>query len=932
MNHKPALICLVASVAVAVGTAQAVVTGDLSVNVEVEDFVTCDPVVKATFPAGVQRVVVEWSKAEDGEFVALGVVENPAGTAFAHTNALALIAERRWYRVSATDADGSASSAAVPFARFRQLERRSTGKNRGLIDGSVPFNSSIPFDGKIDGADSVNPIGVNFRRQVHLAGFRLNSILSRENGYPIYGAKSYANYTSDKVVLVTPSGALNGKWKFFASSDVENTYECCFISPQFGSLNEFEIYGWDSYEAETANGCVYFDLPDLATCAPVLTATFPAGSDSVSIEEARSANGPFAPVVTVLNPAGASLVWTNESVKVAVKRYYRVSSMKGGATVCGVVRSYTRCRRLERNPADEKKRFDKYTYWAAPVAFNGSLTDTSDAGNPCGVWFHERVWLAGVRTYPLSGWAARLNWRPIRCSLTKADYDAKIFNEPSSPIYTPTIDWAYTPIIDQGNAYECVWVEPQWGSIQEMQIYGWDAADIEAAHEPVFPTRLTAVAGAEEGSAELTWEGAHFISSYKAYYREEGAEAWTLGLEDIEGAATACSLSGLVNGKRYEFRLEGTGEDGYVGVSPTALALIFHYTPAGGTGLSALLMGNSDIYSATKGSPCFESRHFVAVDIDQTVPLFQDEANANCSRSLVMFRGEIEIPVDGTYTFRVSSESNDGVSLMLDGVEGFNKHPCGGFGSVTLELKEGRHALTIDWKNNVAARKYCQLTWACAGVFAEEVVPSGQLFPVEDADLPWHYRRKDFDYTVQTSSGGVGRFEDLGDGKFRISGGATTNGRWTWPTMSRIMSGKFVVEGTIEAGGYPSLVVASTETDQAFVFTLTSTGWLRVQDGSDLGPIDNSWNSTPSFHGVPYQLRVERDVVDGEDTLTFKVRNAKTFKSRQWATVWSTPVKFGGRDFSGKRLRVGFAQVSGSSLTVSDLRFLKPGGIMLIVR
>lgn len=923
--------CLLAAlVAFGAFDVQAVVEGDLSVKVEVVDFVTCDPVVTATFPAGLQRVAVEWAKAGSDDFTELVALENPEETTFVYTNAIAMIADRREYRITVKEGDVFTSSAAVPFARFRQLERRSTGKTKGLVDGCVQFSSYWPFDGTIDNNDSGTPFGINFKRQVHIVGFRLLSKLARENNKPIYGAKSYATYSSDNVVLATPTGASDKQWKFFGSSDATNTYECCYISPSNGSLNEFEIYGWEPFEVATANGVVYFDVPDITTCAPVLTATFPAGADSVSIEEARSENGPFAPVVTVASPDGASFVWTNSSVKVAVKRYYRVVSTKDEVTVRGVARSYTRWRRLERDPADETKRLAKYAY-THTKPFDGLLTDSNDNSGRVGVNFKEQVWLAGVRTYPRNGCAGRLNWKLVYAAKTDADLNAGIFATVSSPMRAFAGEFTFTPIVDQENAYQWCYITPDYGNVAEMQIYGWDTADIEAAHEPVFPTRLTVVSGAAEGSADMTWEGAHFISSYKAFYREVGTEEWTLGAENIEGSSSEFTLEGLVNGKRYEFRLEGTGEDGYVGVSPTAAALIFRYTPAGGTGLNALLMGNADIYSATKGSPSFESRIFGTVDVNQTDSLFQDEANTNCTRSLVMFRGEIEIPVDGTYTFRLSSEASDGVSLMIDGVERFNKHACGGFGDVTIDLTEGRHTLVIDWKNNVA-HKYCQLTWACAGVFAEEVVPSSQLFPVADADLPWHYRRTDFDYTVQTSSGGIGRFEDLGGGKYRISGGSTSSGRGTWPTLSKIMLGKFIVEGTIEAGSSPSIVIASTEKDQAISFELTSTGYLRVQDSTDLGPISNGWNSNPSFHGIPYQLRVEREEVNGSDSLIFKVRNPKTFKPREWATVWTTPAKFQGRDFSGKYLRVGFGPFAGTSLTVSNLRFRVPEGTVLFVK
>ena len=927
--------CLFATVC-GVSAAQAVGADELSVKVAVEDFVTCDPVVTATFPAGLQRVAVEWAVAEDGEFVELGAVENPEGTTFVHTNALALIADRRWYRVTATDADGSASSAAVPFARFRQLERRSTGKDKGLVDGCVQFNAYWPFEGTIDNHDNACPIGINFKRQVHIAGFRLLSKLARENNRPIYGAKSFATYSSDNVILATPAGASGGQWKFFGSSDATNTYECCYISPSNGSLEEFEIYGWEPFEAATANGVVYFDVPDLTTCAPVLTATFPAGADSVSIEEARSENGPFAPIVTVASPVGSSLVWTNSSVKVAVRRYYRVASTKGEVTVRGIVRSCTRGRRLERDPADETKRLSKYSYWATK-AFNGVLTDNTDPGSPCGVDFNERVWIMGVRVMPRSGQIGRLNWKPIKCALTRADYNAGIFVQPSSPICCPTFAWYYTPVVDQDNAYQCVWVNPDAGSIEEMQIYGWDTADIEAAHEPVFPTRLTVVSGAEEGSADMAWEGAHFISSYKAYYREEGAEEWTLGSEGISGATNAYTLAGLVNGKRYEFRLEGTGEDGYVGVSPTAVALIFHYAPAGGTGLNALLMGNCDLTLASEANQFFEKRVFAGIDFNQTESLFAEEAHTNKTTALVSFRGEIEIPVDGTYTLRLDAESNDGIALAVDGTQQFNKNACGGFGSAELALTAGRHGIEIDWLNKTA-QKTCRLTWTCAGVFAAETVPASQLFPAADAALPVYDRLDDVQFRVQSGQP-MSRLEFDGT-TYRIFRGSASNvgGRPALPSLTKVMRGKFIVEATFLSGD-PCFIVASTTTvdyqaiEYANGYVRTRGSSTKGDDGSgghDVsgGPISNGFPG--AGFAYPNQMRIERIE---DNVIEFKVRKEGVSKRKEWVTICRKVNGEWGANLSDKALRVGFGALGmGSELKLKDLRFRKPGGTVLFVR
>ena len=930
--------CLIAAVC-GVSAAQAVVADELSVKVEVEDFVTCDPVVTATFPAGMQRVVVEWAKAEDGEFVELGAVENPEGTTFAYTNAIALIADKRWYRVTATDADGSASSAAVPFARFRQLERRSTGKDKGLVDGcKLIAGATIPFDGSLDlsrDSSSVD-LGVNFDRGVHIVGFRLYSKLGRENNKPIYAAKSMTDRATENVVLCTPTGAEGGTWKFFESGDVEDTYSCCWIRPSNNSLGEMEIYGWEPFEAATANGVVYFDVPDLTTCAPVLTATFPAGADSVSIEEARSENGPFAPIVTVASPDGASFVWTNSSVKVAVKRYYRVVSTTGEVTVRGVARSYTRWRRLERDPADETKRLAKYAY-THTKPFDGLLTDSNDNSGRVGVNFKEQVWLAGVRTYPRNGQAGRLDWKLVYAAKTDADFNAGIFATVSSPMRAFAGEFTFTPIVDQENAYQWCYITPDFGNVAEMQIYGWDTADIEAAHEPVFPTRLTAVSGAAEGSVDLTWEGAHFIASYKAFYREDGMDEWTLGAEGISGEANAYTLTGLVNGKRYEFRLEGTGEDGYVGVSPIAAALIFHYTPAGGTGLNALLMGNCDLTLASESDQFFEKRVFAGIDFNQTESLFAEEAHTNKTTALVSFRGEIEIPVDGTYTLRLDAESNDGIALAVDGVQQFNKNACGGFGSAELALTAGRHSIEIDWLNKTA-QKTCRLTWACAGVFAAETVPASQLFPAADAALPAYDQLGDVQFRVQSGLP-MSRLEFDGT-TYRIFRGSASNvgGRPALPSLTKVMRGTFIVEATFLSGD-PCFIVASTNTVDYQAIEYRN-GYVRTRGsstkgndgsgGNDVpgGPIDNGFPGA-SF-AYPNQMRIERLE---DNVIEFKVRKEGVSKHREWVTICRKVNGEWGANLSGKALRVGFGALGmGSELKLKDLRIRKPGGTMLLVR
>ena len=347
--------CLIAAVC-GVSAAQAVVADELSVKVEVEDFVTCDPVVTATFPAGMQRVAVEWAKAEDGEFVELGAVENPEGTTFAYTNAIALLADKRWYRVTATDADGSASSAAVPFARFRNLDR--CPRERRLLAGFCePIGGFTTahmnaFDGNIgttsDNGSGDIKTGFKFLAPVYIAGLRLYARNDRMNGRTILGAVTSEDYAAGTRIVRSASLSLTtGTWGFVPTTDPDVAYRYCWLEPLRGDCAEMEVYGWTAEDLANPAGDVSFDFTDVSTLegpSPIITATFQAGVESATLQRGRRADGTFVDLMTVQNPQGTSFVYTNFAAKVGQTVFYRVKTTDGGSTYVSHARPDAGCR------------------------------------------------------------------------------------------------------------------------------------------------------------------------------------------------------------------------------------------------------------------------------------------------------------------------------------------------------------------------------------------------------------------------------------------------------------------------------------------------------------------------------------------------------------------------------------------------------------
>lgn len=920
---------------VSLATCLALAASAGSVSVEVKDFVELDPVVTATFEAGAGKVEFEWATGESGPYEKFAEITPEAeATSCEFTNVYALVAQKRWYRAVID----SEPTAAVAFTRFRQLERDSRDQLHGLkLDYDSMTGNITPFNGNLTQTpDLTNPLGVNFKRQMHIVGVRiLPKMTDRTSGKAIYAATQFADYSNHRVQIGTCTPCVDA-WNFYWSSDTENTYQCVYYSPNNGSIKQMQIFGWTPEELENNRGNTEFSFTDFETTNhyPVITWNFELGATNVALQVGKSTSGNFTDLVRIENPTAMTFVYTNTAAKVGEKKFYRVKTVKNGEVYTSAARPFTRFRWLERDPEDFTKVRTGYTVIGDKKTFDNDLATYGTEGNSRrGINFGEQVFIAGCRFYPRSGQVGRMNNKPVYGYVDTASYNAGTGVKLSAQTYTTTLDWFWRECADLDNGYQYCQIVPDCGNCGEMQIYGWTAEDIENVGSSVMPTHILAVSGSTRGSADISWSGAHFINRYWLEYRRKGTQEWTESDVYVGGKYEQVTLTGLSNGENYEFRLRCLGEDLDVDYSPVAEAFIFRYDPGSGTGLNALLMGNCTLNATTASQrPFFERRVFAGIDVSTNI-LFAAEAHTNAPQALVCFRGRINVPVAGTYTLKVSAQSSDGVAMRLDGSSWFNKCSCGGFSSDSRALEAGEHAIEIDWLS-LSALKECRLTWACEGIFAEETVPASELYPAADSALP-KYEHEEFDFLLPTASGKIPTMTVGEDGKsFTLNGLDSSNwNRSSFTSISRLIyGGEFIFEFTVTAVGRNSLFIASPDSNDYQVGCFADTGWTRYvgsgsnndASSSDRGAIMNGLAGW--VNGAPYKMRWVRMP---KNRLKMQVMCFSGTYANQWRTINDFSVTDKGH-FDKPLLRVGATSYGSSSLSVRDFRLIVPGGLIRV--
>lgn len=920
--------------------AHGALAAEVSLAIAPTNWVTCLPVATATFSAELDSVVLEWAPGDAGAFTQIATCPDPSAETWTVELPGTVVGQPRRYRLAMTSGGSTSYSDPVAFTRFRNLDRNPRDRT-ALATGVYPVlsadsNSMKPFNaytGDWADSDSYQNVGLKFTNgKVYVAGIRVyprSNNIGRLNNRNFFGAESASTYSTDYSAIGYISG-LTAAWHYFSSTDTSTAFECCWLRAEHGNIAEMEVYGWTDVDLADAGGAVEIGFVPYSAAEtnvwPIVTATCPYGVDSAAIEIGRRVDGDFEAVKSVTSPDGTPFSYTNLECMVGQTRYYRLKTVTGGSVYTSTPKKFTRFRWLERGPETPSAVRSGYSIIAGTSArakypFNGTTAESSDATTPCGINFNEQVYVAGVRYYPRPNWAERLSSRYTYASATASDYSSGTKTPITPFLYCTSDKWYWYDSMDVDSPYQYVYISPDSGSIGEMEIFGWTAADIAAAADPFFPTELTAINGDAAGKVVLAWGGGLNLDSYSVQYRQQGYEGWTTAADGLTADVESYELSGFEMNTTYEFRVLGhAGAES--GSSPMASVYVYRLVPGTGTGLNTLLYG--PIASRHLGQRfCFEQRLSPTVDVHQASGSFF--SSTNLTSAMVIYRGKIILPLTGSYTFTAVVEGSDGSALYIDGSEGFNAFSGASLKKTTRTLAAGDHDIELIYRS-VNTKKSFTFTWALEGVWDDRPVPMSQLKPAANSEmnLPDEnatYDGWDFAPAIGSASY-IPRFWRLGNGSFRMTGekadyhGASPEDMLA--LLTRGLDGPFTLTAdfhTSSTVGRPSLFVSKSATSLygnslSYIYGDGQVGMKGGPGVADWGGV--SWKSAG---GSTRRLRVKRL---RDKTITFSDMDVA---SGIWVTRLTMPQGvYDGWSLAADKLWVGIS-LFGNTSQRSDVTF-----------
>ena len=168
---------------------------EVSLAIAPTNWVTCAPVVTATFAAGLDVVVLEWAPGDAGAFTQIATCPDPSAETWTVELPGTVVGQPRRYRLAMTSGGSTSYSDPVAFTRFRNLDRNPRDRS-ALATGVYPVlsadsNSMKPFNAYTgDWADSADAI--------------LTAYLPGQEG-----ARVLAGIMTG---AINPSGKLNQSW------------------------------------------------------------------------------------------------------------------------------------------------------------------------------------------------------------------------------------------------------------------------------------------------------------------------------------------------------------------------------------------------------------------------------------------------------------------------------------------------------------------------------------------------------------------------------------------------------------------------------------------------------------------------------------------------------------------------------------------------
>lgn len=561
---------------------------------------------------------------------------------------------------------------------------------------------------------------------------------------------------------------------------------------------------------------------DLTNFYPVISWTIPADAacSSCRLQRSFQSEGPFVDVTEDLNPATDALTYTDVNTYVGVTTYYRVVGVCHhptfeGLTLTSAVASYTRARRLDRAWGNETTLLDgvsvlpgtngvmKTALHDHTRCFDGNTSTFVDEYQdaafypPIGLKFAEKAWVSGF------GYICRNDntcYYRVRNSKLYAANDypeltdrVAVSDSPTEVSQDTTIHYKSCSTIPGAGAtcYFLYGTSDFYGNVAEVMLFGWTEADMLSAPIVTAPKGISFThRGAE---LDVIWSVGANASTYTLERRLRGTEDWTAVVSDT--AALAFTETTLEQGY-YEYRVTAKGD---LGTATSEVFLYPFYLPAGGTGLSGVVMWPYNSKSAVPTQLANEvTRGPEAVNLDMTAAA--ELAPGVTGSARLAWEGKIVAPFAGLYTF--SLETDAGGAVFLDHVSvanswtGGTKSPSG-----SISLTAGEHDIRVDYRaNEYGLAKLCVLRWG--GVVADEIVPASQLIPAVTPPSA-----KIDGLTCQVYGQNIcGHAEKRPDGKYRVTGCAQEMGKLdalNLTAMVQSWTGSFDCQMYIEAGnGY----------------------------------------------------------------------------------------------------------------------------------
>ena len=182
---------------------------EVSLEIAPTNWVSCFPVVNATFPSNLEEVTLEWALGESAEFTKIATCSDPSKASWTYEIKGAIIGQKCRYRLAMTSGGNTSYSEPIAFTRFRNLDRNP--RNRSVLASGVHSILSansitmIPFNGSIsdypDGTSYQNT-GLKFlKEKVHIAGIRVyprSNNVGRLNNRDFFGAENAATYETQR--------------------------------------------------------------------------------------------------------------------------------------------------------------------------------------------------------------------------------------------------------------------------------------------------------------------------------------------------------------------------------------------------------------------------------------------------------------------------------------------------------------------------------------------------------------------------------------------------------------------------------------------------------------------------------------------------------------------------------------------------------------